>query len=57
MVKTTERVTAGHTFQLLHHTGTVRSLWSQRGEVAYRTVTVEDNEPDGSNNTNDSFAQ
>ena len=57
MVKTTERVTAGHTFQLLHHTGTVRSLWSQRGEVTYRTVTVEDNEPDGSNNTNDSFAQ
>lgn len=57
MVKTTERVTAEHTFQLLHRTGTVRSLWSQRGEVAYWTVTVEDNEPDGSNNANDSFAQ
>ena len=53
MVKTTERGTAEYTFQVLHHTGAVRSLWSQRGEVAYWTVTVEDNEPDGSNNTNE----
>ena len=57
MLKTTERVTAEHTFQLLHCTGTVRSLWAQRGEAAYCTVTVEDDELDGSNNANDSFAQ
>lgn len=57
MVKTTERVAAEHTFQSLHCTGTVGSLWSPSGEVAYWTVTAEDNELDGNNNANDSFAQ
>ena len=57
MLKTAERVTAEHTLQSLQCTGTVTSLWSQRGEAAYWTVTVEDDELGGSNNANDSFAQ
>lgn len=54
MVKATERVTAGHTLQLLYCTELFEVCRSRKG-VPYWTVTVKNDEMDVSDNANGSL--